>query len=117
MKHNMLSAKALDVLQLISEGYSYDQILSKRQGLTYFDIFNAAHEALTIASGGDDSYDARMADIRSAHLRAYEKWTAEEDTQLSQKYRAGLRVNELAKLFARQPGAIESRLRKLGLAT
>jgi hypothetical protein len=65
----------------------------------------------------DTSYQQRIDKIRRRYPRAYEKWTAEEDAQLRQKYQAGLRVNELAKFLARQSGAVASRLRKLGLIT
>jgi hypothetical protein len=62
-------------------------------------------------------YQQRVDKIRQQYPRAYEKWTEEEDMQLRQKYHEGVRVKELATLLQRQPGAIEARLRKLGLTT
>lgn len=68
-----------------------------------------------IEVSADTSYQQRIDKIRQQYLRAYEKWTEEEDAQLRQKYNEGSGVKELAILLQRQPGAIESRLRKLGL--
>lgn len=61
------------------------------------------------------TYQARLDAIRRRHPRAYEKWTAEEDAQLRSAVEAGKTVQEIAVLLGRQPGAITSRLQKLGL--
>ena len=53
--------------------------------------------------------------IRQKYPRAYEKWSFEEDEKLKRKHSKGLNTSELAKCFGRQPGAIRSRLNKLGL--
>lgn len=53
--------------------------------------------------------------IRQQYPRAYEKWTDDEDTHLQDEYSKGLSVQQLSETFQRQPGAIRSRLRKLGL--
>jgi len=49
--------------------------------------------------------------------RAYEKWTTEEDKALTERYKGGLSISQLAKEHQRKLGAIHSRLRKLGLVT
>lgn len=54
-------------------------------------------------------------EIRQVYPKAYEKWTAEEDERLKNEFRREESVEALAKLFLRQPGAIKSRLAKLGL--
>ena len=54
-------------------------------------------------------------EIRREYPKAYAKWLPEDDERLKEMYAAGNSVAELAKLFERQMGAIESRLRKLGL--
>ena len=60
---------------------------------------------------------------RKENPRAYEKWSEEEDTRLRQTWEqengseettAG-RIRAIAADFARKPGAIRSRLKKLGL--
>jgi predicted ATP-dependent endonuclease of OLD family len=61
----------------------------------------------------EKAYD--IAEIRQTYPRAYEKWTSSDDLELSEKYREGMSINQLAKHFQRNQGAISSRLKKLGL--
>ena len=56
-----------------------------------------------------------LEEIRNQHKRAYEPWTQEEDTILTENLAEGLNVKEIAELLERQPGAISSRIKKLGL--
>ncbi|MEN4006879.1 MAG: hypothetical protein PQ964_05960 [Methanobacteriaceae archaeon] len=42
-------------------------------------------------------------------------WTEDEDNILKDEYIRGKRIDELASIFQRKPGAIRSRLQKLGL--
>ena len=57
----------------------------------------------------------RVAEIRKTHPRAYEPWTESEERELERLNGAGLSVAELAARFSRRPGAIRSRLNRLGL--
>jgi DNA-directed RNA polymerase specialized sigma24 family protein len=54
-------------------------------------------------------------EVRQQHPKAYEKWSSNEDEELRKKYNEGMGISELASFFQRQPGAIQSRLAKLGL--
>lgn len=45
--------------------------------------------------------------------QAYEKWTDEKDSELTQMVKNGKSTNELAKHFSRSKGAIRSRIKKL----
>lgn len=54
-------------------------------------------------------------EIRQKYPKAYTKWTEDEDNMLRNEYVPGKTVDELAIIFERQPSAIRSRLRKLGL--
>lgn len=47
--------------------------------------------------------------------RSYSPWSGEEDRKLIEKREKGMQVSDLAKVFARTPSAIRSRLRTLGL--
>jgi len=60
--------------------------------------------------------DEHLARIKQHYPKAYEKWTAEEDILLEQKYKEGASLEELATIFQRQPSAIRSRLFKLKFA-
>lgn len=53
--------------------------------------------------------------VRQRYPRAYEKWTDDEDARLKVEYDKSLDIQLLSKMLQRQPGAIRSRLRKLGI--
>ena len=59
--------------------------------------------------------DSYLAKVRAQYPRAYDKWTEGEDALLVQKHSNGTSVHELSNLLHRQPSAIRSRLRKLGV--
>ncbi|UBF24378.1 hypothetical protein K9N68_22085 [Kovacikia minuta CCNUW1] len=54
-------------------------------------------------------------EIRKQYPRAYEDWNAEEDEQLRLQYAQQVPIDKIAAEFQRQPSAIKSRLKKLGL--
>ncbi len=115
-----------DVLELISQGFTYERILFILKSLTYEDIFHAVKVAKEIAEVHlafkfsslekiSQQYPG-LVKVRRQYPRAYEKWVDEEDTYLKCKYSQCLSVQELAEILHRQPSAIRSRLRRLGLA-
>ena len=53
--------------------------------------------------------------IRATHAKAYAPWSKDEDLDLKRRHQAGERVETIAAAFGRKPGAIRSRLKKLGL--
>jgi hypothetical protein len=53
--------------------------------------------------------------IRQQYPKAYSKWNSDDDELLRSKYDQGINIPELSQFFQRQPGAIRSRLVKLGL--
>ena len=112
---HLLSANARTILELIAEGHSYEQILKFNEMFTYLDIFNAASEALKLDAIESSDYRQRLSRIREVHLRAYEKWTPEEDAQLAELFRSGKETHHIADELQRQQSAILSRLTKLGL--
>lgn len=57
----------------------------------------------------------RVEELRNQYPKAYEKWTSAEDEHLKREHQAGASIAALAALLQRQPSAIQSRLRKLGL--
>lgn len=61
------------------------------------------------------SYVERLQKIRLTHPRAYERWSEEVLLFLRRSFDAGESIETLAEALQRQPGAISSRLRKLGL--
>ncbi|MGK7925738.1 MAG: hypothetical protein AB4290_10910 [Spirulina sp.] len=66
----------------------------------------------------DESQSAdrdRLAQIRKKYPKAYEKWTVEDDEELSALFEDGMKIMDLSQHFQRQPSAIRSRLKKLDL--
>lgn len=53
--------------------------------------------------------------IREIHKQAYFPWTAEDDNKLEMLFCANKTVKELALIFGRNEGAINSRIKKLEL--
>jgi|SRR5690606_16229960 len=53
--------------------------------------------------------------IRETHKQAYLPWTTEEDNKLELLFCGGKKVKELAEIFGRNVGAINSRIKKLEL--
>ena len=56
-----------------------------------------------------------MEKIRKEYPKAYEKWSEDNDALLVEKFNSGATIRVLSNLFQRKPGAIRSRLRKLGI--
>lgn len=64
---------------------------------------------------GGDRPKTQNEKIRQKYPRAYVKWSQDEDENLKKEYASCQQIGELAQRFQRQPGAIRSRLQKLGL--
>lgn len=112
-----LSEKSRAILQAIAKGHTYEQILVQDLAWTYHDIFQAAAEALEASQGTSEGKSYDVEEIRHDHPRAYEKWSTEEDAQLTELFRSGKSVQEITAILHRQSGAIRSRLAKLNLVT
>ena len=120
-----MTEKSRLILEAISRGHSYEQILVQELAWTYHDIFAAAAEALALNAGGQarptiTGEDAggnaySVAEIRQEHAQAYRKWDDAQDEELRGHFQAGWNVEEIARRMERQPGGIRSRIEKLGL--
>lgn len=104
----MLSARSALILRLISEGRSYEQILSIRPELTYLDIFSAAGEALGSARG------IASPEVGEARTN-YGTWNAAEDAELAQLVAGGEGAEEIAARLRRHPDAVRARMMRLNL--
>lgn len=105
MKAPELTARSRRILSSIAEGRSYDQILGNDNALTYHDIFSAAAEALELAERSDSgsTYEERMIEIRKTYPRAYEKWSEEEDAQLTELHGASTGNTEIGRSCSASP--------------
>ena len=54
-------------------------------------------------------------EIRETHKQAYLPWTTEDDNKLELLFCEGKKAKELAQIFGRNEGAINSRIKKLEL--
>jgi len=62
-----------------------------------------------------ESHQERLQRIKAQFPNAYEPWSAEDDERLKSSSEKGMSIDALAKTLQRQPGAIRSRLNKLGI--
>lgn len=105
-----LSVRSALVLRLISEGRTYEQILSLHPEMTYLDIFAAAREALDAPTGGSGP------GLRAGESRGgYGAWSAAEDAELAQLVASGEEVEEMAARLRRHPDAVRGRMMMLNL--
>ena len=106
------------MLRLISQGRSYEQILSLHPEMTYLDIFFAAQEALeataptTRGDPAKEGYEVREAPTPP---RAYGRWSAAEDAELAQLLAGGESVEGVAARLRRRPDAVRARMIRLNL--
>lgn len=124
--------KVTDILTLISQGYSYGQILKEYPSLTVSDIMTSAAFAADILTryvetDGDIRIEGKivlavkngkivdLTKLREDFPRAYEPWKTHEENQLVDLFHRGQKIAEIAKSLQRQPGAVRARLEKLGL--
>ena len=119
----------LDILNLMSRGSTYKQIIAKYPQITMADVMATAQlskeviECILIDTNNIcleseirlNTKVLNITQIRSKHPRAYEKWDTQEDRSLTELFRKGHKINQLAEILQRQPGAIGSRLKQLGL--
>lgn len=136
-----LSDRSATILGLIAEGHSYDQILQQQPAVTYFDIFAAAREALDllqVPAASQPPAEVVVAEVtetkvaegevtvavsrpsfveraRATHRRAWTRWSRDEDDRLTSLFHSGTSQAEMVRQLERHPGAIRTRLVKLGL--
>ena len=65
--------------------------------------------------GSETDYHKRLKKIKENYANAYEPWKEEDDLRLKSLNSENKTISEIAQILMRQPGAIRSRLRKLGL--
>ncbi len=97
--------------KLTDEGFERYRILIEEKH--YVSFFKAIKEVMGFV--GVSPSIINFDEIRKHHPRAYEKWTKDEEEKLSELYNDGKNTKEISKYLERQPGAIKSRLQKLGL--
>lgn len=95
------------------EDYEHNRIMIFQEYIPAF--AKGLKKALKFAKRSSEAETYCVEEIRQEYPKAYAKWTEDEDGVLRDKYLQGDTVDELARIFQRQPNALRSRLRKLGL--
>lgn len=71
--------------------------------------------------GGSASSGKKKGDgfdtLREKHPQAYRSWTESEEKELKKMFERGKQMKEMSEKLGRKPGALRSRLKKLGLAS
>jgi len=121
-----------EILDSISQGMSYQQILEAHPRLILGDIMATARLARDfieqyVTSEGAISLDhvieiransgkfVNVSKIREEYPRAYEPWKTGEEAELIEMHKKGMSVLKIAEALKRQPGAVSARLRARGL--
>ena len=73
----------------------------------------AAGSAHVAKAGGFQAYKDKI--VARGSVEAYQPWTKKEDEQLIREHKEGKTTKEMSEIHKRTPGAIRSRLKKLGL--
>src|SRR6185369_8344421 len=55
--------------------------------------------------------------LRAKHKNAYRSWTKEEEQELTRLFNRGVQMKEMSEKMGRNPGALRSRFKKLGLVS
>ena len=110
-----LSARARAVLRLISQGRTYEQILSLHPEMTYLDIFSAAGEALETMAPAGGAHAEGGYTVREPRPRPSEPWSVAEDAELAQLLARGENVEGVAARLRRRPDAVRARMIRLNL--
>ena len=126
------NVKITDILHLIGEGFTYEQIIKKYPMLSYADIMLSAKiseeiigtmvkiwgEKLTsvkmefvFKNGNFKSID----ELKKTNPRAYAKWDGAEDNNLISLFKSGKSIKEISAIMQRTYGSIKSRLEKFEL--
>lgn len=95
------------------ESYKHSRVMVFEEHILLF--HEGLKKAIEFIGQKNKSKTYNVEQIRQEYAKAYAKWTKDEDIRLRNEYTQGKTINELTLIFQREPGAIRSRLQKLGL--
>ena len=116
-----------DVIRAFWENHPDAEPLGTRAGTMHQNPTHVEHGARQALPGEPsrtpDAVTTHVEEARQKHPRAYAKWSDEEDERLRQGWEQqedgeeseAVKIRAIAEDFDRKPGAIRSRLKKLGL--
>ena len=126
------NVKITDILNLIGNGYSYEQITKKHPEMTIADIMMSAKVAEEIIGSMVKMHGNIIPAIKMEFIfknnnfksieelqktvpRAFAKWNTAEDNNLVNLFKSGKEIKEIADILERSIGSIRARLEKFGL--
>lgn len=126
------NVKITDILHLIGDGYSYEQITKKYPQMTLTDIMMSAKIAEEIIGTmvklhGDSISAIKMEfvfknnsfksieELQKTNPRAFAKWRPTEDANLVAMFKDGKNIKDIALILERTYGSIRARLEKFEL--
>ncbi len=126
------NVKITDILHLIGNGFTYEQIIQKYSQITLTDIMMSAKVAEEIIGTmvklhGNTIPAVKMEfifknntfksieELQKANPRAFAKWNTAEDNNLVNMFKNGKEIKEIAEVLERSTGSIRARLEKFGL--
>ncbi len=126
------NVKITDILHLIGNGFTYEQIIHKYSQITLTDIMMSAKVAEeiigTIVKIHGNTIPAMkmefifknnnfksIEELQKTNPRAFAKWNTAEDNNLINMFKSGKEIKEIADILERSIGSIRARLEKFGL--
>ena len=106
-----LSEQARTILELIAEGYTFEQLSND---YSTSDIQDAAREALEVDVATHPTAVALDRRVKT-NIRTYEVWTEKEDAMLLDMVQNGVALQDIATELERHPMTIRRRITQLGL--
>ena len=95
------------------ESYKHSRVMIFEEHILVF--HEGLKKALKFMETKNKSYTYNVGQMGNAYTKAYAKWTEDEDIRLRNEYIKGKTMSELTNISQRNPGAIRSRLKKVGL--
>ncbi len=126
------NVKITDILRLIGDGFTYEQITTKYPQMNLTDIMMSAKVAEEIIGTmvklhGNKIPAVKMefifknnsfksiAELQKTIPRAFAKWNESEDNNLVSMFKSGKEIKEIASVLQRSERSISLRLEKFGL--
>ena len=102
--------RAKELLTILADGINpvTGELLSDEDSCNQVEIVRALHSVIMELDNKDKT------PAKKYRENSGKPWTEEEEKQLLEEYRAGLKVKEIAKAHERSNGAIMARLMKIG---
>jgi len=115
MKFSKYGIKFLNEINGSIGGNSESGVSSIVKMTDFIEKLKLKYAGIKLAKSDGDITDEHIRLQREKFRRAYEPWSGEEDKDFTAVYKETKSIPDLSVIFHRNPGAISSRIKKLGL--